>query len=277
MALKLSIFTTATNPTGRGDNAVDAIRCYRDLADEVVFVNGGDTELFEWIINGDAERDKSVMYRWPTEFSWPFIGEQFQRGYEACTGDWVIHCDLDFIFHQKDFGKIRQALRDYPSSPAVSFYKHQYVQPHKYNLKSRLPLALNKKAFGDRIKFNGGGDLTQPTIDGNELDLNEIPQAGVAFWNYEHLLKTEEQIKDDIGRMDRAYHRHFGEWLYSNDGTEESAYQGWWRMIEGRYAKPQESVKLEQHPKYIIDTIKNLKPNQFGYNGFGRLGGGYHA
>ena len=261
----------------RGDNAVDALECYTNLADETVivdgshpeYVNGGPTQ------DGDKDHPEFVMHNWPQQFSWNFIGQQFQRGYEACTGDWVIHADLDFIFHERDFGRIRQALKDYPNTPAVSFYKWQFVLPDRYNLKSRLAIAVNKEKFGDRIKFNGGGDLCQPTLDGKDLDLNEIPQAGVPFYNYEKLIKTKEQIIDDVERMDDAYIKYFGRTLYRTD--ELTAYEGWYNMVSGRFSKPSKSIPLSDHPKYIQETIKNLKPEHFGYNGFGLIEGGVYA
>lgn len=264
MALKLSIFTTITNPTTRGDAVEPAINSYLGLADEVVIVNGGTP-----FIDFSDSPVQVVNYHWPKEFNWPFIGEQFQRGYEACTGDWVIHCDLDMIFHEKDYGLIRQTLERYPKAPAVSFLKWQFIQPHKYNLKSRLPLAVNKGVYSDRIKFSGGGDLCQPTLDGNDLNLNDIPNERIAFYNYEHILKTERQIIEDIGRMDRAYHRHFGKFLYSD--TERTAYEGWLQMAKGRNMKPQKKIPLSDHPKVMQETIKNLKPENFGYSGFGEL------
>lgn len=247
----IGAFTTVTRPEERGDTAAECIACAKDLFDTVTVIDGEKT--------------------WPKEFSWEIIGEHFQRGYEQTDADWVVHLDTDMIFHQRDFGKIRQALKDYPHAPAVSFYKWQFIQPGKYNLKSRLLLAVNKKAYGDRIKFNGGGDLCQPTLDGQDLDINEMPQTGVPFYNYEHLLKTKEQTMEDVSRMDRAYHRRFGKWLYSKDGTEQGAFDGWLHMVSGRYRKPQRALPLDQHPKYIQDTIRNLKPEQFGYNGWGLL------
>lgn len=263
--MKLSIFTTASNATSRGDNLRDALQCYVDLADEVICMDGGFGAK-----DGEGPNGKRIAYKWPQEFSWVFIGQQFQRGYEACTGDWVIKCDLDYIFHEKDFGKIRQALKDYPNAPGVSFYKWQFIQPDRYNLKSRLVIAVNKKMYGDRIKFNGGGDLCNVTLDDRLLDLNEMPQSGVPFYNFEKLCKTEEQIKDDAGRMARAWQRHFGEYKLGGP-DDESAYEEWWKMTEGRFEKPQEQISIDKLPKYIQETIKNLKPEQFGYNGFGRL------
>lgn len=267
--MKLSIFTTVTNPILRGDNLYPSLECYEELADEVVIVNG----KLNAPLYGEKARDttKNITYVWPRKFSWDFIGQQFQRGYEACTGDVVIHADLDFIFHEQDFNSIRQAAQEMLDNgePARSFYKYQFIQPDRYNLKSRLVIMVNKRDYGDRIKFNSGGDLCQPSLDGNELSPDEVKESGIAFYNYEKLCKTKEQILDDVGRMDRAYNSYFGKYIYGEDGSDPSAYEGWLKMMVGRYGKPQKEIKLEEHPKYIIETIKNLNPNQWGYSGFG--------
>lgn len=264
MAIKLSIFTTVTRPFSRGDNYVDAFNCYNDLADEVVVING-DPVNHKLKNSGKFKIIDSV---WPSSFSWDFIGKQFQKGYESCTGDWSIHADIDFIFHENDFARIRRALEDYPNSPAVSFYKWQFILPDRYNLKSRLIVAVNKKVYGDRIKFNGGGDLCQPTLDGKELDLNSIPQAGVPFYNYEKILKTETQIKDDVTRMALAWTEYFNN---EHLGNEKTAYVEWLKMAVGRFSKPHLQIPLKEHPKYVQNTIKNLKPEQWGYSGFSNL------
>lgn len=265
--MKLSIFTTITNPEIRGDNYKDALKCYDDLADELVVIDGsGNYQDNTEIMNDNG--DKFIYKIWPKEFEWKFIGQQFQRGYEACTGDWVIHADLDFIFHEKDFEAIRKACEDNPEAPALSFYKYQFIQPDRYNLKSRLVIAVNKKKYGDRIRFDSGGDLCQPSLDGKEIKADDVPEAKIPFYNYEKLLKTKDQIKDDVERMARAWHRHFGNHKL---GTDQTAYDEWFKMAKGRYSKPQTPFNLEDHPKYVKETIKNLKPDQWGYNGFGEL------
>jgi glycosyltransferase involved in cell wall biosynthesis len=91
--MKLSIFTTVTNPKARADNFKDALQCYADLADEIIVVNGGE-EL--GTVFYDKDRFKVINRLWPQEFNWPFIGQQFQRGYEAATGDWVNPCGYRF-------------------------------------------------------------------------------------------------------------------------------------------------------------------------------------
>lgn len=259
--MKLSMFTTITNPVQRGDAVYPALKSLSDCADELVVINGGDfTPAVYTIIHNE----------WPEEFDWPFIGQQFQRGYEACTGDWVIHSDLDFIFHERDYDAIRQAFKVHNDAPALSFWKYQFILPDRYNLKSRLVIAVNKGKYGDRIKFDSGGDLCQPSLDGKELKPDDVPEARVPFYNYEKLLKTENQIRDDVGRMARAWARHFGE-FYLGGPDNDSAYQKWLQMTVGRFQKPQEGIPLTDHPKVMQETIARLRPDQWGYNGLGKL------
>lgn len=249
--MKLGIFTTATRPKQRGDTYIEALDCYRDLADEVVTVRGEET--------------------WPQEFSWPLIGQHFQHGYEEVNADWVLHMDLDFIFHEKDFQAIRQACIDNKDAPALSFWKYQFIQPDRYNLKSRLVIAVNKGKFGNRIRFDSGGDLCQPSLDGKEIKPDSVPEARIPFYNYEKIIKTSDQVMEDVGRMDRAYKRHFGKWLYSEDGTDEDAFNGYMRMAIGRASKPHKIIQLEEHPIYMQGVLATLRPHQFGHSAFGAL------
>lgn len=272
--MKLSIFTTITHPLQRGDNSADALKCYDELADEVVIVDG--TPLTPGTLRGeqfsmvDSPR-KYVLSHWPKEFDWKFIGEQFQRGYEACTGDWVIHADIDFIFHENDFKRIREVLQANSNEPALSFYKWQFILPDRYNLKSRLVIAVNKKLCGDKIKFNSGRDLCQPSLQGIELSPERVKESGIAFYNYEKLKKTKEQIAEDQGRMERAYKRHFGRFQMRTNGSNTNAYKQWVKAQQGKFAKPQAHIELKDHPKYIYKTIRKLKPEQWGYSGHGFL------
>lgn len=268
--MKLSIFTTVTDPIRRGDAYHEAIKCYKDLADEVVVVNGG----------GQITNHLNVKYvnwKWPKEFEWKFIGKQFQRGYDACTGDWVIRADLDFIFHEKDFAAIRQAMEDNPEAGGLSFYKYQFILPDRYSIKSRVILAVNKGKYGSGIRFDGGGDLCQPTLHGNWLNPSVVPDSGIGFYNYEKILKTKEQITDDVGRMERAWKIYHGETQYRSDGTGKDAYNKWVESQEGKFNRARTHIPINAHPKYMIETIENLQPSQWGFNGHGNLEGNLYV
>ncbi len=264
--MKISIFTTITKPFERQDPFEEAIRCYQDLADEVVIIDGIKPEPFEieeTLLNGlqkvyDNGQTKFFDYPWPNKFDWPFIGQQFQRGYEACTGDWVIHCDLDYIFHENDIPAIKELLKT-PGIPAYSFYKYQFLLVDRYNLKSRVVVAVNKKEYGDRIRFDSGGDLCQPSLDGVELKASDVPQAGIPFFNYDFCFKDLSVIEKDWVRFRDAYKRQFGR----DFGDFKS-------MMTGRFNnRSWKHLDLEDHPKYIKERIRNLDFDKFGKNLFG--------
>ncbi len=246
--MKLSIFTTITRPEQRGDNVADALSCYNDVADEVIVIDGKDT--------------------WPQTFSWNLIGKHFQKGYEQATGDWVIHADLDFIFHEKSIEQLRKVLEENNNEPALSMWKYQFILPDRYNLKSRLVLAVNKAKFGDRIRFDSGGDLCQPSLDGLYINPSHIPESRIAFYCYEKMTKNKQQVEDDVKRMADAWYRYF---MHYKLGTDRTAYREWLKMVVGRFKKPQQHILLHEHPIYVQETIKALEPTQWGYNGFDNL------
>lgn len=249
--MTIGAFITQTQPQERGDLWLACRQSLGGFVDELTIVDGELT--------------------WPREFSWDIIGQHFQKGYEQSTADWVVHADLDFIFHEHDYSAIRQAIEDNKHAPALSFWKYQFILPDRYNLKSRLVIAVNKAKYGDRIKFNGGGDLCQPTLDGEYIKPDSVPEARIPFYNYEKLIKSETQIKDDVGRMARAWGRCFGN-NHLGGPDDESAYNEWLKMSIGRFKKPQEAIELDKHPEIMQNIIKELTPEQWGYSGFDHLG-----
>lgn len=244
--MKISAFITKTRPEERGDRFDLCYKMASELFDEVIVVDGEKT--------------------WPKEFDWPLIGEHFQKGYEQATGDWVVHLDADFIFHEQDYSAVRRACE--VDAPALSFYKYQFTRPDRYLIKSRLVLAVNKGKYGDRIRFDSGGDLCQPSLDGKYITPDDVPEARIPFFNYEKTWKIESQVRDDVERMARAWTRHFGD---THLGTTDTAYREWLKMALGRGNKPSEVVSLSFHPKVVQDSLLDIHPEQFGYDGFGHF------
>lgn len=243
--MKISIFTSMTNPEERMDPWKEALECYNDFADEVIVV-GKD---------------------WDYDFSWEKIGNVFQEGFDKCTGDWVIRMDLDYFFHQDNISDLRDTLIKHSDQPAISFPKHQIFTPERYNLKSKICIAFNKKLHPN-IKLNGGGDLCQPTIDSIEINPSDVPEANIPIWNYDTFFRTKEIISEDRVRFARAWNRYFQNWEKGKDNPDE-AFEAWFKMIKKRYKKHKNILEINEHPKYIIEKINNLKPEQFGYNAFG--------
>lgn len=262
--MRLSIFTTCTDPIERQDPFVEAMKSYLDLADEVVLVDGSyDYDKFfkflqQTFTEAEMAKIKVVKSFWPQIFAWPFIGRQFQKGYEACTGDWAIHADLDYIFHEDDVPKIRQLFESRSDQMAFSFWKYQFLLVDRYNIKSRTVLAVNKAKFGKDIIFNAGGDMCQPSHKGKEIKAEDILEARIPFYNYDFCFKNLDVIQHDWKRFRAAWLNQFG----TDFGDFKDMMKGRW---EGR---GWQKIPLEAHPKYIQKRIKEIQPNQFGYNMF---------
>jgi len=246
MSFKLSICTSYTDPESRMDPWREAINCYQELADEVVS-SGED---------------------WPYEFSWEYIGKVFNESFQKATGDWVIRMDLDYFFHEKDFVKLRKFLEKNFNKPAVAFPKNQFFTPERYSVKSHIVLAYNKKFFPE-IKLNGGEDLCLPTLNGIEIKPSDVPTAKIKLWNYDCMFKTKDVIKEDRARFARAWYRHFKDWGFEDGENPEIAFHTWFSMVEDRYKNHNKKIKIEKHPKFILNKIKNLDESQFGYSAFG--------
>lgn len=242
----LSIFTSMTNPDQRNDPWQEALECYKDLADEVIVV-------------GDD---------WPFEFSWDFIGQTFQKGFDKCTSDWVIRMDIDYFFHEKDFAKIRKSLNKYDDYPMISFPQYQFFTHDRYQIKTRIGLAFNKKKFPN-IKLNGGGDLTLATLNGNLIDPKSVPNLKVPIYQYDSIFRTKEILKEDRYRFAKAWHTFFNDFGGRGGESQQKAYEVWINMVKERYPKHSFSIKINHHPKYIQEKLKNLKKDQFGYDMFG--------
>tara|TARA_B100000497_G_C7671067_1_gene404979 strand:+ start:646 stop:1446 length:801 start_codon:yes stop_codon:yes gene_type:complete len=243
--MKISIFTSMTDPDARKDPWKESLSCYEDFADEVIIV-GKD---------------------WPYEFSWDYIQTVFQDGFDQCTGDWAFWMDIDTMFHEDSFDKIKKELSKYEDSPAVAFPKYQVFTPDRYNMKTHLVVALNKKNYPE-IKMNGGGDRLQPTIDGKLIQINDIPKSTQPVWNYDSVFRTKEIIKNDRARFARAWHRYFKDWGGRGSDDPEEALDAWMEMVLERYVYHVFKLRIKDHPKYIQESLQNLEQSQFGFSMF---------
>ena len=244
--MKISIFTSMTNPEARRDPWNEALECYEDLGDEVIIV-GKD---------------------WPEKFVWDHIGKTFQEGFDKSSGDWAIRMDLDYFFRKKDIVKIKSFLSKNMDYPVVAFPQYQIFTPDRYQLKTRLCIAINKKKFPN-IKLNGGGDLCQPTLNGEQLVHKNAPYLNVPIFQYDSIFRTKEIISKDRARFANAWFDYFGNWGDRGGPTPEEAYNAWFGMIKERYKFHVLKLKISDHPIYIRERLLNLSQDQFGFDAFG--------
>tara|TARA_B100000925_G_C22006512_1_gene473948 strand:+ start:2936 stop:3772 length:837 start_codon:yes stop_codon:yes gene_type:complete len=244
--MKISVATTYTNPDERQDPWREAISCYEDFADEII-VTGQD---------------------WPYEFSWDYIGKTFNEGFKKAKGDWVFRMDIDYFLHEKDIKKVKQVLTKYNEYPAVCFPQYQFFLPNRFQLKTRLCVALNKKRFPN-IELNGGGDMCLATLNSKLITAIDVPNTKIPIYQYDSMFRTKKIIAEDRSRFAKAWFNHFGDFGDRGGQTPDQAYSAWYKSVESKYQFHTNKIDLSKHPKYIKNKIENLSEDQFGYSGFG--------
>lgn len=242
----LSIFTTFTEPELRNDPWREAIECYENFADEII-IQGKD---------------------WPNEFEFKYIGEVFQEGFNKSNNDWVMRMDIDYFLHENSKEKIYKSLKKYNDYPAIAMPQYQFFCADRFHLKTRLCLILNKKKFPN-IKLNGGGDKCLASLNNELIDPSKVPNINVPIFQYDSIFRTKKIIAEDRARFARAWFRTFGNYGSRGGPTSELAFDAWFNDISSKFKKHTNKFNVEQHPIYIKNKLKNLKPDQFGYSAFG--------
>lgn len=295
--MKISIHVNITNPEYNQYPYLEAIASYCDLADEVVIVDGGSTDGSLEKIKQLNEKIKIVENLWPQdEWSWEQIGVNTNIGFENCTGDWAIKVDIDYIFHENDIPQIiailRKQLNNKIPSIACSFDKNLFILADGYYHKSKMPIAVNKRDYGDLLAygaaFNKDPDFmwaifkrkkindiwVGDTIYDKELLIKNI---GASIWVYSFTFMTKKIMEERRPVFDLAYikYHYTNVDAISKKVNMDMAMTKIERMTKSRYKDHQERNELitinhiKDHPKYIQEKLRNLKPEQFGYNAFG--------
>lgn len=253
--MKISIFTTITNPDYWQYAWKEALDCYGAFADEVIVVDGKDD--------------------WPYEWHWSELPKHIQKGFEQCTGDVAIKMDIDYLLHDIDFDRLKLHLIDFWESDlkVAAGVKLTILNKNKGYQKARLPIIVNMK-YKDEIAW--GIDDTRKTdwcfpilkeyqdefAVWHGKTINPVYDTGINIYNYDYFFRTEEKAKEAFWRFSKAWNRATGDWSWGK--TEEEALEVFKKQLYGRL-KNQYLLDIKQHPKFISERIKNLKPEELGY------------
>jgi len=281
---KISIITTITNPEENQYPWQEALESYCALADEVIVVNGGRKSIYDFKYDYDVHvhpKIKEIMLPWPDKWHWSELPVHLNAGLEKATGDRVIKCDIDYIFHEKDIESIKYALENDGSKYAVAcFVKKIIVDKTHYFKKCRISVAINKGLVGDTIKF--GIDPDEKTdwclpilVKGKQVfDKNEVPtgkvipanmvyDTGLNIYNYDCFFRTAEVQRREFWRFAQAYRDIFN---ISWGDSEQESFEFWVKMMKNRKGKQLYLMSIEDHPRFIKKRVRNMKPEEFGFD-----------
>ena len=224
----------------------ESIACYEKLADEVIILGKN----------------------FKKEFEFSDFGPMFDDGFNKASGDWVIKMDIDTMIHEKDFDSLYTLMKKYNDYPALSMRKFQFFSPFRFHTKSRMGMVLNKKSYKN-VKFNGGGDGCDPTVNGVHINEKNVPRVKIPFWNYDSTFKTKEVISEDRARFARAWQRTFGDYGDRGGPDPEGAFDAWYKMVNERFSKHVFESSISDHPIFIQSKLKSLNESHFGFSLFG--------
>ena len=162
----------------------------------------------------------------------------------------------------------------------ATFQNMSCVLSTMFYQKGGNPLVLNLsfKDMGYGKANNENTDLCYPIIvegigdDGIPYGITpkrETGRLGISFFNYDYTFKTEDFVKKEFARFSRARHRYFGTWDWGS--TEEASFNVFLNMMRGRLRQCVYKIPWQNQPKYIRDKIRDIRPEQFGHSGWGKL------
>ncbi len=282
--MKISVITTISNPDARQDAWREALASYLDFSDEVIIVNGGDPVEYP-----KSPKLQPYFLDWPKEWDWSELPAHLNLGLEKATGDWVLKMDIDQVIHEATMADLRAILESLSEFPVATMEKCSFVTAKWCYLKGKIPVLINKGRFPE-VRFGEADDkatdLCYPIFARGEI-LKQgtrrmvargpaVPESryghtGIPYYNYDYTFKIKEVTRSEFFRFSRAYARYFGDWTWGR--TEEEAFQFFLQMMRSRFKKCQSlgEFPIENHPRYIREKVASVKPEQFGFDGWGLL------
>ena len=254
-------------------------------ADQIVIVDGG--EKSDWYVKlqkelsgEDFEKIKVVQLPWPYEFSWDELPKHLNAGLVHVKSDWCVRADIDYVFKDNWKDNLSE-LNNFKDKRIVTVQKFSTILVNKVYQKGATPMIINMK-YGDMCFGVAEGkytDLCMPIIKkGIHGDIptgrmvDDVGKSHLEFMNYDYCFKTKEFTAKEFFRFSRAHKRYFNTTNWGE--TEEEALEKFINMMEARLMSKNRHIynmPWGQHPSFIQERVKNIKPEHFGYNGWGNF------
>lgn len=281
--MKLSIHTTTTQAEERNYPYLEALKSFCAVADEVIVVDGGSTDgSVEKMLALDP-KIKVITLPWPEEYDQAEFPKHLNAGLEACTGDWAIKCDIDYIFHEKDIIDLQVRLRGHSDkAAAMTLEKFNVINRFRGFRKARIPFCINLGYSGNAIRYGrmiGEGlsdDWSYPVlakhtdefgvVHGEPLKDFMVYATGVDVWNYDYFFRTKEETKKLFARNARAWRRSVDSSWGKDD---EDAFTVFLAQARGRLQKVFVPLEVISHPVFIRERIAAMTPDMFGFDNWG--------
>lgn len=269
----ISGLTILSNPERYKYPWREAIGSFLPICDEVVVVHnvysddGSGEILAEFQRQNPKVRIVSGAFDLRT-IGWLSYGVMRTTGYQACKGEIVAMFDSDGILHENQQELARNELnRMIRENRAYGYWqKYRIYAPTRYWDQHKHSGWYNKTVLKDDFDFyhpDGRGipNFARLAKYGHSV---ELP---VKLFGYEHVWDTKEMMRDRVTNYGHMKAKHFNQELKS----PEEYFNAYIEELKEELARKSKSMKIEDHPAIIQDKLRNLTPEEFGFNFWGLI------
>ncbi len=269
--MKLSAFTCITNPSGLNPWKA-SVQSVFEWSDEVVIVDGSTKENHE-INKKEFPNAVWIHYPWKEHWDWEEWVFHFNRGLEACTGDWAIRFDTDYVFQGWEYA--HNVFANIQNKVAT-ISKISAVTSTKFYNKGKMPLAINRQY--KNICFGKAEQYTDLLVPIEMEGINVIPygklvrdhgNTGLALLNYDHIFKTKEQIKKSFLTYSKAHKKFYGSTVWGN--TSKESLTAFTEMMRKRISQISMTIEHSEQPKVMHEYLEQIAAEHYGYNAWGMI------
>lgn len=265
----IGTYILVQNPKTNNYPYLETINCCLDFADEILLVDGGTNDgSFEKLPKD--KRIKIMKREWPDNSDWNYLTQQYDFGLQNLSTDWRIKMDADYVFHEDDVKSIKQFLEQNQDKKIVSFEKCGFNLIDRYRVKTKVGLAVNKK-LDPNIHWNSNDKYQSGDV---VLEEETWTPSGIKVWVYDNCFKNKKNIGKVMNKFAKACWNKYGKnWGYE---SEKKALWFFIKLARTRIESYQQNIiRLEEHPKYIQEKIKNMNKKMLGFSLFGYKKAGY--
>lgn len=281
--MRISFFTTATEPFKYKYPIIESIKSIIPLADEIIIIYGrreseSEKQLLELspiikIINTD---------NWNEEWKYDTMTEHLNIGLDNCTGDICIKFDIDFIFgstnKEKFINQIKKTRNRYHVYylPRINFMNKKYGSIYKKGLYAINATLLRKDNKKFKIKIV---NYTNTINIDNIYNQHILSDKEMYVYNFDCTFMDKETLKKKYFYWYNAYNLYYGNLdlfdLLTSDLNDKTNLMN--KIISKKIKKIKnkldlnEFIEIDEYPFIIQEKIDNLDETQYGYNYFGYL------
>lgn len=217
--MKVSSYFIITEPEKMGFPYIECMESALSFSDELVVVCGRGEKQSEEKIRALGDKVKFINTNaWPIDWGYDVMRDHLQIGLDACSGDFSLKIDVDWIFREEKSNEIRNIFEEHEDAHQIIFGKVNYYSGNWgckqgfRSIKTPICYALNKTLLVEhdinyKISNETGSNLPKFDKSINTFDVNDDQLWPV---NYDKTFMSKEQIIDQWSRWNSAHEKKKG-------------------------------------------------------------------